>query len=124
MDKLGLGRKMEQAVMRRWERNGFTTWQPPRAKYCGQDLFDLFAFIAVKPWCPVNLVQIKRKRRKEAEVAFNAIKSFAEADKLRAELIARGVKSWLLEADFDDAAAPGRLIADRITAAISSKGEA
>ncbi len=43
--------------------------------------------------------------------------SFAEADKLRAELVARGVKSWLLEADFDDAAAPGRLIADVITAA-------
>ncbi len=105
MDKLGLGRKMEQAVMRRWEWNGFKTWQPPRAKYgkkrvvpknlftteptgpielvhvyrnTGQDIFGEFDFIAVKPWCPVNLVQVKRSRRKEAEVALDAIKSFAD----------------------------------------------
>jgi len=79
MDKLGLGRKMEQAVMRRWEWKGFTTWQPPRAKWADQDIFGLFDFIAVKPWCPVNLVQVKRHRRKEAAVALDAIKSFAEA---------------------------------------------
>ena len=78
MDKLGLGRKMEQAVMRRWEWNGFKTWQPPRAKYASQDIFELFDFVAVKPWCPVNLVQVKRSRHKEAEVALDAIKSFAE----------------------------------------------
>jgi hypothetical protein len=78
MDKLGLGRKMEQAVMRRWEWNGFTCWQPPRAKYSSQDIFELFDFVAVKPWCPVNLVQVKRHRRKEAETACNAIKAFAE----------------------------------------------
>jgi len=79
MDKLGLGRKMEQAVMRRWEWNGFKTWQPPRAKWADQDIFGLFDFIAVKPFCPVNLVQVKRHRRKEAAVALDAIKSFAEA---------------------------------------------
>jgi len=43
--------------------------------------------------------------------------SVAEAEKLRTELVARGVKSWLLEADFDDAEAPGRLISDVIAAA-------
>ena len=79
MDKLGLGRKMEQAVMRRWEWMGFTTWQPPRAKYSGQDIFELFDFIAVKPLCPVNLVQVKRKRRTEAGIALEAIRTFAEA---------------------------------------------
>ena len=83
MDKLGLGRTMEQAVMRRWEWNAFLTWQPPRAKWRkkddgGQDIFGRFDFIAVKPWCPVNLVQVKRKRRKEAETAFNDIKAFAD----------------------------------------------
>ena len=78
MDKLGLGRKMEQAVMRRWEWYGFRTWQPARAKYATQDLFGLFDFIAVKPYCPVNLVQVKRKRREEAERALEAIKSFTE----------------------------------------------
>ena len=78
MDKLGLGRKMEQAVMRRWEWNGFKCWQPPRAKYSSQDIFELFDFVAVKPWCPVNLVQVKQHRRKEAEVALDAIKAFAE----------------------------------------------
>ena len=79
MDKLGLGRKMEQIVMRRWEWYGFKCWQPPRAKYSSQDIFELFDFIAVKPFCPVNLVQVKRKRRKEAERALDAIKSFSEA---------------------------------------------
>jgi len=79
MDKLGFGRKMEQAVMRRWEWKGFTTWQPPRAKWADQDIFGLFDFIAVKPFCPVNLVQVKRHRRKEAAMALDAIKSFAEA---------------------------------------------
>lgn len=44
-------------------------------------------------------------------------KSVAEADKLRTELVARGVKSWLLEADFDNAEAPGRLVSDVIAAA-------
>lgn len=79
MDKLGLGRKMEQAVMRRWEWNEFKCWQPPRAKYSSQDIFELFDFVAIKGLCPVNLVQVKRKRRKEAEMALDAIKSFAEA---------------------------------------------
>lgn len=84
MDKLKKGREMEQAVMHRWEWRGFTCWQPPRAKWRkkddgGQDIFGLFDFIAIKPFCPVNLVQVKRKRRTEAEVAFNAIKTFAEA---------------------------------------------
>jgi hypothetical protein len=79
MDKLGLGRKFEQAVMRRWEWYGFKTWQPGRVKYCSQDIFELFDFVAVKPLCPVNLVQVKRRRRKEAEIAFVAIKSFAKA---------------------------------------------
>jgi hypothetical protein len=79
MDKLGLGRKMEQAVMRRWEWNDFKTWQPPRAKYSSQDIFELFDFVAVKPWCPVNLVQVKRYRPVELRKAFDAIKSWADA---------------------------------------------
>ena len=78
MDKLGLGRDMERLVMKRWNWNGFTCWQPPRSKWSGQDLFGLFDFIAVKPFCPVNLVQVKRSRRKEAEEALDDIKSFAE----------------------------------------------
>jgi len=78
MDKLGLGRDMERLVMKRWNWDGFTCWQPPRAKYNSQDIFGLFDFIAVKPWCPVNLVQVKRSRRKEAEMALDDIKSFAE----------------------------------------------
>lgn len=78
MDKLGLGRKMERLVMKRWEWNGFRCWQPPRAKYYSQDVFELFDFIAVKPWCPVNLVQVKRHRAGEAAVALDAIKAFAE----------------------------------------------
>lgn len=78
MDKLGIGRKMEQAVMRRWNWRGFTCWQPPRAKWSTQDILGLFDFIAVKPWCPVNFVQVKRNRRTEAEEALDAIKSFAE----------------------------------------------
>jgi len=78
MDKLGLGRKMEQAVMRRWEWYGFRTWQPARSKYASQDIFGLFDFIAVKPYCPVNLVQVKRLRRSECEKALDAIKAFAD----------------------------------------------
>lgn len=78
MDKLGIGRKMEQAVMRRWNWYGFTCWQPPRAKYSTQDIFGLFDFIAVKPLCPVNLVQVKRSRRKEAEEALDDIKAFSD----------------------------------------------
>ncbi|MFA5044074.1 MAG: SDR family oxidoreductase [Kiritimatiellia bacterium] len=44
-------------------------------------------------------------------------KSAEEAEKLRAELVARGVKARLLKADFDDAEAPGRLISGAIAAA-------
>lgn len=43
--------------------------------------------------------------------------SVAEADKLHTELVARGVKSWLLKADFDDTEAPRRLISGVIAAA-------
>ena len=78
MDKLGLGREMEALVADRWTWYGFKCWQPARAKYATQDIFGLFDFIAVKPWCPVNLVQVKRKRRTEAERALEAIKSFSE----------------------------------------------
>ena len=89
MDKLGLGREMEALVADRWTWYGFKCWMPPRGRqknldapvnrYVSQDIWNLFDFIAVKPWCPVNLVQVKRKRRTEAEVALEAIKSFSEA---------------------------------------------
>ena len=41
MDKLGLGRKMEQAVMRHFiDVMGYIdAWQPPRAHYSSQDIF-------------------------------------------------------------------------------------
>ena len=77
MDKLGLGRKMERAAMARWVWHGFNCWQPPRAKWSTQDIFDLFDFIAVKPDCPVNFVQVKRHRATELEGARIAISAFA-----------------------------------------------
>ena len=81
MDKLGLGRKMEQLVMRRWEEwRGFKTWQPPRSKWSSQDIFGLWDFIAVKPWNPVEFVQVKRYRAKELETARAAISAFADED--------------------------------------------
>jgi len=43
--------------------------------------------------------------------------SAAEARKLQEELVARGVKAWLVSADFDDADAPGRLLPDALDAA-------
>ena len=81
MDKLGLGRKMERLVMKHWEADGFSTWQPPRAQYRkkhdgGTDVFGLWDFIAVKDEHPVNLVQVKRERAKELETAFNATSAF------------------------------------------------
>ena len=45
-------------------------------------------------------------------VAVHFRESVEEADRLRTELVARGVKSWLVKADFDDGEAPGRLISD------------
>ena len=78
MDKLGLGRKMEALCMKRWEWQGFKTWQPPRAKYTSQDIFELFDFVAIRGLCPLNLVQVKRHRRKEAETAMDAIKAFQD----------------------------------------------
>jgi hypothetical protein len=83
MDKLGLGRRIERLVMGRWYWAGFTCWQPPRAQYRkvvdgGTDIFGLFDFIAVKPFCSVNLVQVKRYRAKELETARDAISAFAD----------------------------------------------
>ena len=43
--------------------------------------------------------------------------SAAEAQELRAELVARGAKAWLVKADFDDADAPARLISEALDAA-------
>ena len=43
--------------------------------------------------------------------------SVEEADQLRKELVARGVKAWQIRADFDDASAPVRLIPDALDAA-------
>ena len=77
MDKLGLGRKMERLVMSRWTWHGFDCWQPPRAKWSTQDIFDLFDFIAVKADCPVNFVQVKRERASELERARMAISAFS-----------------------------------------------
>ena len=78
VDKLGLGRKMEREAMDLWERDGHLTWQPPRAKWSSQDIFEAFDFMAVKPWHPVNLVQVKRYRAKELETARAAISAFAD----------------------------------------------
>ena len=78
VDKLGLGRKMEQAVMLQWNLRGYDTWQPPRAKWSSQDIFELFDFAAMKPWCPVEFVQVKRYRAKELETARAAISAFAD----------------------------------------------
>ena len=44
-----------------------------------------------------------------ANVVVHYRESVQEADKLRTELVGRGVKSWLVKADFDDAEAPARL---------------
>jgi len=78
MDKLGLGREMEREVMLKWEAAAYDTWQPPRAKYSSQDIFELFDFVAVKPWHPVEFVQVKRYRAKELETARAAISAFAD----------------------------------------------
>ncbi len=80
MDKLGIGRKMERLAMARWEWRGFVTWQPKRSAAFGPgtDIFGLFDFVAIAGLQPLNLVQVKRKRAKEAETAFNAIKSFQD----------------------------------------------
>lgn len=43
--------------------------------------------------------------------------SAAEAQELRAEVVARGAKAWLVKADFDDADAPARLISEALDAA-------
>ena len=82
MDKLGLGRKIERLVMERWVWKGYIVWQPPRAQYRkladgGTDIFGLFDFVGVKSDCPVNLVQVKRTRRQEAQRAYDAIQDFA-----------------------------------------------
>lgn len=52
-----------------------------------------------------------------ANVVVHYRESVEEADKLHTELVARGVKSWLVKADFDDAEAPVRLISDALAAA-------
>jgi hypothetical protein len=79
MDKLGLGRKMEQEVMVKWMQDEYETWQPPRAKWSSQDIFELFDFVAIRPWYPVEFVQVKRYRAKELETARAAISAFADA---------------------------------------------
>jgi hypothetical protein len=83
VDKLGFGRKIERLVMERWVWRGYLVWQPPRAQYRkladgGTDIFGLFDFIAIKSDCPVNLVQVKRMRREEAQQACDAIKTFVQ----------------------------------------------
>jgi pteridine reductase len=52
-----------------------------------------------------------------ANVVVHYRESADEAESLRAELVARGVKSWMVQSDFDDAAAPARLIPDALVAA-------
>ena len=70
---------MERLVMARWVMNGYRCWQPPRAKWSTQDIFDLFDFVAVKADRPVNFVQVKRERASELERARIAITAFSEA---------------------------------------------
>ena len=76
MDKLGIGRKMERVVMARWVWHGYNCWQPPRSKWTSQDVWGLFDFVAIKPLCPVNLVQVKRHRASELVVAKDAMEAF------------------------------------------------
>lgn len=56
-----------------------------------------------------------------ADVGVNVVvhyrESVEEADRLRTELIARGVKSWLVQSDFDNPDAPGQMMSDILEAA-------
>jgi len=64
-DAHGKGRLKEQEVMEWYKDHGFEVWQPPRGRYCAQDIFGVGDFIA---WSclggGVFMVQVCHKKSK------------------------------------------------------------
>jgi len=62
-DAHGKGRSKEQELMDMYRRLGHEVWQPPRAKYCEQDIFGVGDFLVIDG-ALIYMVQVCHKKSK------------------------------------------------------------